>query len=262
MGNIMESKVKLTILGSGTCVPSLTRSSCSGLVEFGDNKILLDMGAGTMRRLLEAGVSPHEITMIFFSHLHPDHIAELTPFLFSSKYGNQGKVRKPFIIVAGRGFQWFYDNLQKAFGHWIVLDPGIMTFKELDNFRPDKIDMNGFSLSSCPVDHSSESVALRINMPAGKSLVYSGDTDYCDDLIELADGTDILLCECAMPNEMKTSGHLTPSEAGNIARKSRVKHLVLTHFYPECEEVDIIAQCKKNYDGKITEAVDLMKINI
>jgi len=45
----------VTILGSGTCVPSLRRSSCSVLIEVGASKLLFDMGAGTMRRLLERG---------------------------------------------------------------------------------------------------------------------------------------------------------------------------------------------------------------
>ncbi|MBW2649381.1 MAG: MBL fold metallo-hydrolase, partial [Deltaproteobacteria bacterium] len=52
---------KITILGSGTCVPSLSRSSCSVLMEMGGAKLVFDMGTGTMRRLLESGVTIGEV---------------------------------------------------------------------------------------------------------------------------------------------------------------------------------------------------------
>lgn len=48
--------VKITILGSGTCVPFLERSASSILVEIEDKKLVFDMGVGTMRRLLEKGL--------------------------------------------------------------------------------------------------------------------------------------------------------------------------------------------------------------
>ncbi|MBW1822481.1 MAG: ribonuclease Z, partial [Deltaproteobacteria bacterium] len=80
------SDITVTILGSGTCVPSLKRSSCSVLVEVSDSKLLFDSGPGTMRRLLEAGITIFDISFIFYSHLHPDHTGELVTFLFATKY--------------------------------------------------------------------------------------------------------------------------------------------------------------------------------
>ena len=68
---------KITLLGSGTCVPSLSRSSCSILLETRGNRILFDAGAGTIRRLLEAGTTIFDISYIFLSHFHPDHSAEI-----------------------------------------------------------------------------------------------------------------------------------------------------------------------------------------
>jgi ribonuclease BN (tRNA processing enzyme) len=81
----MSNDTIVTILGSGTCVPSLQRSSCAALIDTGSSKVLLDSGAGTMRRLLEAGHSIHNLSHIFYSHFHPDHIAELVPLLFATK---------------------------------------------------------------------------------------------------------------------------------------------------------------------------------
>ncbi|MBW1758819.1 MAG: ribonuclease Z, partial [Deltaproteobacteria bacterium] len=77
-----KNEISVTILGSGTCVPSLERSSCSVLVEIGNSKILFDSGPGTMRRLLEAGTTIFDVSVICYSHFHPDHTSELVPFLF------------------------------------------------------------------------------------------------------------------------------------------------------------------------------------
>ena len=80
--NSNSDKLSVTILGSGTCVPSLKRSSCSVLMKAGDNILLFDSGAGTMRRLLEAGIEIYDVSFVFFSHFHPDHTGELASFLF------------------------------------------------------------------------------------------------------------------------------------------------------------------------------------
>jgi len=84
---------RVTILGSGTCVPSLTRSACAVLLETSGSRLLFDLGPGTMRRLLEAGVTIEEIDWIVLSHFHPDHSAELAPYLFASRYGDEPRRR-------------------------------------------------------------------------------------------------------------------------------------------------------------------------
>ena len=78
--------------------------------------------------------------------------------------------------------------------------------------------------------------------------------------MELAEGTDILICECAMPDEMKVRGHLTPSLAGSIADRARVRLLVLTHFYPDCDQVDIRSRCRRTYKGPLVLARDLLTV--
>ena len=93
--------MNITVLGSGTCVPSLNRSACSVLVTVNDTHLLLDCGPGTMRRLLEAGKTIFDISMILLSHFHPDHSAELIPFLFATKYPDGGRRKKPLTVAGG-----------------------------------------------------------------------------------------------------------------------------------------------------------------
>ncbi|MBW2409315.1 MAG: ribonuclease Z, partial [Deltaproteobacteria bacterium] len=84
--SVNKSAITVTILGSGTCVPSLARSSCSVLMAVGDSRLLFDSGPGTMRRLLEADTPIFDISHIFYSHFHPDHSGEFVPLLFATKY--------------------------------------------------------------------------------------------------------------------------------------------------------------------------------
>jgi ribonuclease BN (tRNA processing enzyme) len=254
--------LSVTFLGSGTCVPSLQRSSCSVLIETGEHKLLFDSGPGTMRRLLEAGTSIFDVSHIFYSHFHPDHTGELVPFLFATKYPDATQRKNPLTIVAGKGFLEFYRGLQNVYGAWVELAPGMLRLIELDNTGYDARNFESFRVSSIPVAHRAESIAFRITGANGLSVVYSGDTDVSENLVALAEKADLFICESALPDDLKTPGHLTPSLAGEIASRAGVRKLVLTHFYPECDLIDIEKECRKNYDGPLVLAEDLMKIAV
>lgn len=251
----------VTILGSGTCVPSLNRSACSVLMEIGAEKILFDAGPGTMRRLLERGVTIFDISAIFFSHFHPDHTGELATFLFANNYPDKRRRRKPLTIAGGNGFHYFFSRLEEVYGDWIRLDPAFFNLVELDGVRGEDFHPDAFDLSFAPMAHRPESLAYRLTSRQGVSVVYSGDTDYTENLVALAKEADLLICESSLPDENKAPGHLTPSLAGKIASRAAVRKLVLTHFYPECDQADIIGQCRKTYTGPLILAEDLMRIS-
>jgi ribonuclease BN (tRNA processing enzyme) len=119
-----------------------------------------------------------------------------------------------------------------------------------------------WSVKTIPVQHSQSAIAYRIESKAGHSIVYSGDTDYCSEIIELAKQADVLILECSFPDHKKVQGHLTPSEAAEIAAKAKCEHLILTHFYPPYNELadDINMKCHKIFSGKISIAQDFMKL--
>ena len=215
-----------------------------------------------MKRLLEAGVEIFDVSFIFYSHFHPDHTSELVPFLFSNKYPDGSRRKKPLTLVAGKGFLKFYANLKLVYGQWIELDPHLLNIVELDNTKHDMRWFDDFKVESMPVEHNPESIAYRITGPDGVSVVYSGDTDYSDNLVMLSNAADLLICESALPDELKAKGHLTPSLAGEIAKRANVRKLVLTHFYPECDQADVETECRKTYSGPLVLAEDLMTIDI
>jgi ribonuclease BN (tRNA processing enzyme) len=250
--------MELIILGSGTCVPSLKRGS-SGLVVKVDGKIILiDSGSGTLERLLKAGITYRDVDVICYTHVHPDHISDLVPFLFTCSYGALTR-QKDLLIIGGEGFIKFFNQLTQVFEKWLNADNYKLDLKELVD---ETIRIGNLRVSTRQPAHCKESVSYRLESSEDQSIVLSGDTDYCESIISLGKNADILVLECSFPDEQKTDGHLSPSVAGKIAAKSKCKKLILTHFYPLCEKYDLIAECRKTYSGEVVLAEDLMKVQV
>lgn len=253
--------MEVTILGSGTCVPSLRRSSCSILLESDGDCLLFDCGAGTIRRLLETGKTLQDITHIFLSHFHPDHSAELISILFSTKYAPGIQRNKTLRVMGGAGLQRLYRGLKLAYGNWIVPEDNPVELTEIDPKINLLLEINQITVRWVPVNHNPESLAYRIS-DGQHSVVYSGDTDDSKDLVAFARRADVLICESAFPDEQKTPGHLCPSAAGRIAREAQVGKLVLTHLYPACDRIDIMQQCRKSWSGPLEIAADLLPVRL
>lgn len=249
--------MKLTILGSGTPAPLLDRNCAGYLLEADGKKLLFDSGAGTIRRLLELKVNLFDIEHIFYTHLHNDHINDLGAIIWSNNYG--GVRKKPLNLYGPTGFKKYCSILINK-----LLNPSKFNFKiNIREFKKSAIKIGNILIKTHPTKHSktTKSITYRIQHK-NKSLVYTGDTDYCKQTIEAAKNTDVLLIECTLPDNKKVEGHLTPSLAGKIAAKANIKTLILTHFYPEVLKTNIKKACSKEFKGKIILAKDKMKINI
>lgn len=255
--------MKITILGSGTCVPSLKRSASAALIEAGAGRLLIDAGPGTLHRLLEYGLTIFDLTHVLITHFHSDHIAELVPLIFATKYPDASCRKFPLTIAGAEGLIRFYNDLQVAFGDGIVLPENQLRLFEFPDGRDTPLMAEGCRVTAHGVKHRPESRAYRLESVRGKVVAYSGDTDYCDGLIEAARSADLLICECAFPDEMKAEGHMTPRLAGEVARRAGARRLVLTHLYPPCDQADIVKQAEKVYqNGPVIVAEDLMSYNL
>ncbi len=249
---------ELIVLGSGTGVPSLRRGS-PGLLLFSDStKILIDSGSGTLRKMLEVGVTYRDVDTLLYTHIHPDHVSDLVPILFACKYAELPR-EKDLLCVGGHGFRAYFDNLKSLYGHWIEAQSYKLTIKEISE---EGLLYRDLRILSRPMAHISESVGYRIEFKDGKSITVSGDTDYCQNIIDLALEVDLLVLECSFPDGEKAEGHLTPSLAGRIALESRCRKLLLYHLYPICDQYDILMQCRQVYRGEVLLAEDLMKVKI
>jgi len=252
--------MEIIILGSGTCVPSIRRAGPGACVITDDYTILIDSSSGTLRQLARAGISYSDVDMILYTHLHPDHVGEFVPFVFATKYAPGYTRDRMVLVLAAEGFSRFYDGLKSAFGEWVEPLQGRLEINEIPVTMKTVMQFPPLTISTIPVRHTPQSLAYRIEDSTGRTVVFSGDTDYCEELIELAEGADMLVSECAAPENSKIPGHLTPSEAGRIAAAAGVSKLVLTHFYPECDRNDLVTPCRREYDGPLILAEDFMRL--
>lgn len=253
--------MEIVILGSGTATPQLRRNASGTLVTGSGGTVLVDMGPGVLRRLCEAEVDYKEIDVVVITHYHPDHVSDLAPFLFAHNYA-YGEIRsKPFFLVGPQGLEQLYQGLVKIYGSWIIPSGDRLRIVELNADGMDQFSRQGLEIVSVPAEHSRPCISLRIN-ENGKSVTISGDTGYSDSLVMLACDTDVFVCECSMPDEKPFSGHSTPSVAAKMASVAGVKKLVLTHFYPPCDEIDVVAQASVFYSGPIVKSEDLLNIRI
>jgi ribonuclease BN (tRNA processing enzyme) len=254
--------MELIILGSGTGQPLVDRGSPSLALLLDERLVLFDMGPGTLHQLSRIGINHHKIKHIFISHFHPDHTADLIHFLFATRHPPILEKREPFMITGPQGFRDFLKKIQKAYGKWLTIPLEIMELEELEIQKTDRRAYEAFDIISQPVRHTPQSLAYRIVVPSGKSLVYSGDTGFCSEIVDLARGTDLLILDCSFPDEEEVEGHLTPSQAGKIASLAGVNKLLLVHFYPEVLATHIVEQCRRTYAGEPILGRDFLHLHL
>lgn len=253
--------MEVIILGSGTCVPSVRRAGPAVLLRTEGQIFLIDSSSGTMRQLARVGIRPWELDFLIYTHLHVDHTGDFAPLIFALKYGGEGMSEKRPKVFAAEGFKAFWSGLEQAWGEWVVMPE--MELVEFPVVFPSASQEPPFIIRSAPVNHTPSSLAWRIEDSLGRSVVFSGDTDMSDSLIKLAEGADLLVLECAFPEGHKKQGHLIPSEAGFIAEKAGVKKLLLTHFYPVCDEHDMLGPCRKVFkNGTVMAAEDMLRLYV
>ncbi|RUM87923.1 MAG: ribonuclease Z [Thermodesulfatator sp.] len=253
--------MELIVLGSGTGWPRRERNAAGYLVRTAGKTVLLDFGPGILRRLTEAGVDINEIDLIFLSHWHPDHVADLTPYLFATRY-RLGFVRTQTVwVISAEGFGEFLTALRGAYGSWIEPPEGLVEILERPRERRSRLHLEGLILETAPARHNPESLAVRLSAE-GKVLVYTGDTEYSPEVVDLAQGADLLIAECACPEGQPVAGHSTPSSAARMAEEARVKRLMLSHFYPPCDQADLLTPARKFFSGEILLARDLLRITL
>lgn len=249
---------EIIILGSGTGIPSLRRGSPGLILLSDDTRVLIDSGSGVLGKMLQVGVTYHDVDLLLYTHLHPDHIADLIPFLFACKYAEVPR-EKDLLCVGGPGFESYFDQLKKIYGRWVEPRSYRLTIAEVSR---EPLPFRDLTIHARPLAHTPESVGYRVELNDGRTITVSGDTDYCRAVVDLASGVNLLVLECSFPEGRKIEGHLTPSLAGRIATESHCERLLLTHLYPPCDQVNIVAQCREVFGSEIILAEDLMRIKI
>jgi ribonuclease Z len=279
----------VTLLGTGTPVPTPDRFSSSTLVEAGDQKLLIDAGRGAAIRLFQLGVPLGRIDALLLTHYHSDHTSGipdvwLTGWL-ESFFGTR---RAPFRVIGPTGAEVLMTKLAEAYAADIKIrladeklpPDGIATSVEEFNRDGVVFEKNGVRVIAFEVDHGDlikPAYGYRIEY-GGRVAVISGDTRYNENLITHAVGADLLIHEvaAAKPELMREpymqriiGHHITPRDAGRVFAQTKPKLAAYTHLAllgsdkiapPTLD--DLIAETRQTYDGPVEVGEDLMAFDI
>ncbi len=220
--------MRLKVLGTGTCIPSLKRGSSAYVVTAGNRTVLVDAGPATVRRLLEFGYTVDDVDIVIITHFHVDHTADLSTFLFVCNYGLVRR-EKPLLLIGGRGMRRFYKGLLAVYP-WLKPKSYRLLVKSMS---AGVLEDEGLVIRTKGVNHNPESIGVRIS--DGASITFTGDTDYSRSLVALAHHTDLLVSECAFP-ERKAKGHMNLAVVEKVVRDAEPGRVLLTHLYPEWDD--------------------------
>ncbi len=284
---------KITLLGTGTPAPSLTRQGSGYLFEVGDDLIVMDHGPGAHHRLLESGHRAVDVGHAFFTHLHYDHCMDYGRLVLQR--WDQGADRIPDLQVYGP--PPIARMTEQLFGPDGIYGPDIRARIEhqssIDQFtarggkaprkRPaprvreikpgDVIQGNGWKVTVGRATHVQpflECLAFRLDAPDG-SVCYTGDSGASDEIVALAKGCDMLIhmnhyFSGTAPSPAYRAACGNHRDNALTAKRAGVKTLVLTHLLGQIDQPrireQIVHEIQQVFEGKVVWGEDLMQLTL
>jgi ribonuclease BN (tRNA processing enzyme) len=240
--------VQLTVLGCAGTFPG-PRSACSGyLIEHDGFRLVVDLGAGSLGEL-QKHIGLLDVDAIYISHLHADHCIDLVAYSYARRYHPDGL--PPRLPVYGPE-----GTCARICGSFETPPVnGLLDVFDFHEVPVGTMKIGPYDVASVLTNHPVECHALRISA-GGSSLTYSADTGASDDLVELARGTDLFLCEASWEDgdDHPEGIHLSGREAGEHATRAGARRLLLTHLVAWGDPDAIRAQAKAAYDGDLDVA--------
>jgi ribonuclease BN (tRNA processing enzyme) len=218
-------------LGSGDAFGSGGRFNTCVLVDRSDGAFLMDCGASSLIAMRKYAVDPNRIRTVFISHLHGDHFGGLPFFILDAQFYSRRTA--PLTLVGPLGFQTRLTEAMEVFF------PGSSTAKRKFEMEITEIsagathDIAGVTLTTAEVKHACGAPPLALRLTCdGKTVAYSGDTEWTDALIEIGRDADLFIVE-ALSFDKKIPHHLDYAALRENAARIGAKRIVLTHMGPE-----------------------------
>lgn len=253
--------MKLVVLGSGTSIPHPKRSSSGYWVEASDSTVLLDFSVSAVGRMLAEGLDWTKLDAIWISHFHLDHCGGLAPFLAGTKHSDEMKKRtKPLRIFGPEGLRKLLDGFNDVNNYKLFEQPFPLEVIEIESLEKFEI-APGLEAVAMSTPHTDESHAIHLRDGDGSTLVYTADTGFTKTLAAFARHVDLLVIEASFPKDKPAQKHLELAEAMYIIRKADPRKAVLTHLYPEWDEIDLEAEVPKgSLKGEVLQAFDGLRV--
>ncbi len=247
--------MKLTIVGSGDAFGSGGRLQTCYHVTITGEEFLIDCGATALIGMQRLGLDPDRVSTIFISHLHGDHFAGLVWWLLHAHYVS-GRTA-PLTITGPAGIAARFAAAAEA------LFPGSpkielrfdMRFLEYAERAP--IDVGSVRVTPFEVRHPSGAppYALRLET-GGKTLSFSGDTEWVESLLPAANGADLFISEC-FSFDAPVGFHMAWREIEKNLDRLGAKRVLLTHMNAE-----MLARCEEINEPRVLVAKDGLTIDI
>lgn len=259
--------MKLTVIGSGSCVVKQdNRSSSAYILEIGSKTFLVDSGTGSLKNLPETGYSVSEIDGVISTHRHPDHISDLVPLIQDKVVHSFEENEKDILLLGPEGHR---EYLGDRIHHEMAENIGDFDQKfgfdlNIDELRPEQIFKTGdVRIEVQEAEHGPENFeCLSVKLSDGENtVVFTGDTDYHEGLVDFSENADLLITDCSRPSGVEVEGHMNAEECGKLAERGNVNKLVLSHLYPQAEAEDVGKQASELFDGDIVVAEDFLEIS-
>jgi ribonuclease Z len=268
--SVRPDEMRVTLLGTGTPFPSAERFGSAILVEVAGKRFLFDCGRGVVIRLTQSEVNPKDIDGLFLTHLHSDHVVGIPDLWLSGWFLGR---TKPLPIWGPPGTRSMAAHLVQAFGFDIRIrqappDPLPAKGVEIDakEIEQGEIYDDGLArVSAFLVDHGTVKPAFGYRVDSeGHSVVISGDTKFCQNLVDFAKGADCLIhtawsAASRNPTPPSQRSIASAEDAGRVFAIVKPKLGVVYHYKDEEGLGDAV---RKEYKGPLVIARDLMVISV
>ena len=282
------------ILGAGTPTPTPDRFGSSYVVELSSEKIMIDCGPATTHKMVKAGLWPTEIDYLFFTHHHFDHDVDFPCFLLT-RWDQSIGIEKTLRIFGPTLTEKITDGLLNENGGLFAHDwktrvnnpdsqqahvnrGGSLPRKPpnviVKDIGPGVVYVGtNWKITASEAEHVQpylDSLAYRIDSSEG-SMVFTGDTQPCQSVIDLSRNADIMVCMCWDDQESMNINGESYRQCGTVgaaemAQKARVKKLVLVHIGPNLslhgKREKGIGDIKSIFDGDVVFSDELMSVEV
>jgi ribonuclease BN (tRNA processing enzyme) len=258
--------MRLTVLGKS---PSWQDAggACSGyLLEEDGTAVVIDCGNGVFGKLRQR-IDYVDVDAVVISHLHADHFLDLVPFAYALTYAPR---QQPVPVDRWPGTDspacpvlhvppGARDTFRRVVGAWGNEDLIENAFDLREYHQESELEIGPVRVRFQPVPHFTETFAMAISSTNGSGrIVYGADSRPTDALTDLASAADLILVEATLPRPERTGvrGHLTPGEAGELARAAGAKRLVLVHISDELDADWARREAEESFGGPVEVATE------
>jgi ribonuclease BN (tRNA processing enzyme) len=197
-----------------------------------DGDVLLDCGASSLVALKQQRRDPSEIGLVLVTHLHGDHFGGVPFLVLDGQFAHR---TRPLHVAGPAGVR---ERVQAAME---VLFPGStqvqrrfkVHFHEFADRQPCQFEPAGLVVIPYEVVHASGAAALALRVAwQGHTIAYTGDTEWTEALVEVAQGADLLIAE-GYTYQRKIRFHLDVATLQQQAGRLGARRIVLTHMSPD-----------------------------